>query len=375
MISRAYGSTGTMVSALGFGGMRFENTDDPDACASLVKACYDRGITYFDTAIGYGKSEEVMGLAFKEMNRTRAGRPFYVATKTFSATPGDIRRDAESSLKRLQVDAIDFYHMWCVSSLEAYRERKLKGALTGFEKLKEEGLVRHICVSSHMNGDEIGEMLRDYPFEGALLGHSAMNFAFREAALEAAAELGRGVVAMNPLGGGIIPRHADRFSFVKSQPGETVTEGALRFLFNDPRVTVTLVGMSNMGQLDEAMNAMDGFQPLAPAAVARIRTSLQESFDEMCTSCSYCDDCPSGLPLPKLMESYNHYMLSGNATDMINRLNWHWSLLSENNGLGRCTECGACEKACTQKLPIIDRLKTIGAEIARYQKEAAEKKK
>ena len=63
MLYRTYGQTNLDVSALGFGGMRFKDQKDVDACAALVKAAYDGGINYFDTAIGYGESETVMGVA------------------------------------------------------------------------------------------------------------------------------------------------------------------------------------------------------------------------------------------------------------------------------------------------------------------------
>jgi predicted aldo/keto reductase-like oxidoreductase len=373
MIYRDYGSTGITCSALGFGGMRFPQETAADDCAALVKAAYDAGITYFDTSIGYGRSEEVMGLAFKDMLKTRARRPFTVATKTFAATPDSIRRDAETSLKRLQIDAIDFYHMWCVLSPQAYSKRKLSGALKGFAKLKEEGLVRHIVVSSHMDGADIAEMLRDYPFEGVLLGYSAMNFAYREAAIEAAAQGRRGVVVMNPLGGGIIPQNPERFAFVRSRPDETVVEGALRFLFNDPRITTTLVGFSNRQQLDEALRAVNGFAPLAPATVQHIRDSIRGAFNELCTGCAYCDDCPKDIPIPKLMDAYNQFMLTGDRQNIVNRISGHWDILEKHNHLDRCIECGACEKACTQHLPIIKRLKEIRAEVERHLSEKAAK--
>lgn len=364
MIYKTYGSTGIKVSALGFGGMRFENTDDPEKCAELVKACYDAGINYFDTAIGYGKSEELMGAAFREMKATRAVRPFYVATKTFSGTEDEVRRDCETSLKRLQVDAIDFYHVWCVLSPEAWRERRGQGVLRAFEKLRDEGLVKNICVSSHMRGKEIAELLNDYPFAGVLLGYSAMNFAFRDAALDEASRLGRAVVAMNPLGGGIIPQHPERFGFLRTRPEETVTEGALRVLFNDPRVTVALVGLSNLKQLGEALAAVNGFQPIPAERVAKMRQELRGAFDSLCTGCGYCEPCPQGVPIPKVMDAYNQYALSDRLASISDRMAWHWGLLEGGHHLNDCTACRKCEVACTQKLPIVDRIHVVRDEVA-----------
>ena len=359
MIYKTYGSTGINVSAIGFGGMRFTNQDDVDACASLIKAAYDAGINYFDTSIGYGTSEDLFGVAIKEMSTTRKQKPFYIATKTMQPNPADVRRECETSLKRMGVDSIDFYHVWCILTPDAYRERKANGVMKEFEKLKSEGLIKHICVSSHMTGSEIAAMLNDYPFEGILLGYSASNFAYREAGIEAAAKLNRGVVAMNPLAGGVIPQNPDRFSFVKTRPDETVVEGAIRFLLNDPRITVALVGLSDKEQLDEAIRAVDGFTPIAPKAVRKIRNSIKEAFNELCTGCRYCDSCPQGIPIPKLMDAYNQYLLTGKPKDILDRLGWHWGIGRKDEYLTKCTRCGQCEKACTQKLPICERLQFI----------------
>ena len=368
MLYKRYGQTGIDVSAVGFGGMRFNNQDDVDQCASLVKAAYDADVNYFDTAIGYGKSEELFGVAFKEMKKTRASKPFYVATKTNSADPRKVREECETSLARMGLDAIDFYHVWCILARDNYDRRNANGVLKEFEKLKDEGLIKHICVSTHMTGSDIGEMLKDYPFEGVLLGYSAMNFAYREAGIQAAADLGLGVVVMNPLGGGLIPKHPDKFAFVKTRADETVVEGALRFLINDPRITVALVGLSTEEQLTEALGAVNGFRAIPAEKVNGIRKGLNESFNQMCTACQYCDNCPQGIPVPQLMESYNMSMLDGNATGMLNRLRWHWGVPLDSAHFSACVECGECEAACTQKLPIMTRLKEIAAEAEKFRK-------
>jgi predicted aldo/keto reductase-like oxidoreductase len=358
MLYRVHPSTGLSLSAIGFGGMRFQNPDDPEACAALMMAAYDAGINYFDTAIGYGKSEELFGVALKEMQKTRKERPFYVTSKTFANTRDDLRRDVETSLTRMGLDYLDFYHFWCLLSPEIYRERR--GILSEFAKLKEEGLIRHVAVSSHMSGSDIGVMLDDYPFESILLGYSPMNFLYREPALDAAAKKGIGVVVMNPLGGGIIPQHPDRFAFLKSHDDETVVEAALRFLINDPRITVSLVGFSTIDQVREAVSAVDGFTPFTADRLAQIRAGMSASFDQMCTGCQYCDHCPVELPIPKLMDAYNQYLLTGDREQIANRLSWHWSLLHERDYFDKCTACGACEAVCTQHLPIIARIREVG---------------
>lgn len=374
MLHKTYGATGISVSAIGFGGMRFSDQTQTEECASLVKYAFDQGINYFDTAPGYGKSEELMGVAFKTMLKERAQRPFYVSSKTFGGDPSSVRRDLETSLTRMGLEYIDFYHMWCILTPASYAERKRNGVLKEFERLKDEGLIRHICVSSHMTGSDIGTMLEDYPFEGVLLGYSAMNFAYREGGIAAAGKLNRGVVTMNPLGGGVIARESKRFDFVRTQDAETVVEGALRFIINDPRITLALVGFSSTDQVDEAVRAVDGFRPLSEAQVSKIRSGLKQSFNELCTSCRYCDECPQGIPVPKYLEAYNHMVLGNGPQDMINRLQWHWGISLDDDYLDRCTQCGLCNSACTQKLPVHERLAAIRDEIIRARAVAAEKK-
>ena len=359
MIYKDYGSTGVKVSTIGFGGMRFPDQNNQEACVQLVKTAYDKGITYFDTASGYGKSEELFGVAFREMRKTRKERPFYVSTKTFQSEELLIRKELETSLTRMQLDYIDFYHVWCITSMDAYEERKRKGVLATFQKLKDEGLIKHVCVSTHVTGTDVAKMLDDYPFAGVLLGYSAMNFKFREAGLDAAAKKGAGLVVMNPLGGGIIPRFPDRFAFVKTRDDETIVQGALRFLLNDPRITVTLVGFSCPEHITEAVAAVDGFQPIAKPALEKIRDGIKGAFNELCTGCQYCDGCPQEIPVAKLMDAYNHYLLEGRDDAIFNRLRWHWSISPEAVLQTTCTECGQCESACTQKLPIIERMKVI----------------
>ena len=368
MIYKMYGKTGIKVSALGFGGMRFENQNDIDACAGLIRHAYHSDINYFDTAPGYGKSEDLFGVAFKEMKKTRAEKPFYVSTKSNKSQPDEVRTDLENSLKRMNLDYIDFFHMWCIITYDEFLERRTRGVLDELEKLKSEGLIRHICVSTHMTGTDIGTMLRQYPFEGVLLGYSIMNFAYRNEGMDTAAELGNGIVVMNPLGGGLIPQHPERFEFVKTHPDQTVIDGALHFLINDPRVTVALVGFGTESHLQHALHAVNTFQPLPESRVESIKHHLQQAFNELCTACQYCDDCPEGIPIPKLMDAYNQYLLSGKPKDMFDRLKWHWGISLDEKWWEKCIECAACEAACTQKLPIMQRLEDMGDQVAAFQK-------
>ncbi len=357
MLYRPYGRTGKSCSVLGFGGMRFKHIHDRDACVAMMVEAARGGVNYFDTAPEYFgvRSEQVFGEGLRELRRL--GLPYYCATKTTQSKEQGIRKEIVAQLRRLDVEAIDFYHVWCILTPEDWQARKRDGVLATFRKLREEGLIRHVSVSSHLLGDEIQELLDEEGFEGVLFGYSAYNFSAREKAFDAIRARGLGCVVMNPLGGGIIPQNPEVFRFIKQREDQPIVEAALHFLWSHPEITTTLVGFGEIREVREALQAVAAFPGIDAAHVARVRGGIDGAFRELCTGCQYCDDCPEGVPVPQLMDAYNHLRLYGTKKAALDRLKWHWSMPA---GLaGRCNECGQCEQACTQHLPIIDRLKRV----------------
>jgi predicted aldo/keto reductase-like oxidoreductase len=361
MIYREYGQTGKKVSLLGFGGMRFKNVDDHDECVRMMVKAAQGGINYFDTAPGYfeTRSETVFGKGFAQMRKL--GLPYLCATKTFQSSESGIRNEIEGQLKRLNIDAIDFYHIWCVNSLNNWEMRKKDGILKTFKKLKDEGLIKHICISSHLIKDEIKELLMEGVFEGILFGYSAYNFKTRQQAFDAIKAKKLGAVVMNPLGGGVIPDHPELFKFI-SREGESTVEAALRVLWDHNDITSTLVGFDTIEHVDEALKAMESYKPRTLEELEQVKANVSSSFEGICTGCGYCieenSSCPQDIPIPKYMDAYNQKLLNKNDKDAIgNRLKWHWNL--EKSEAGKCVECGQCEKACTQHIDIIKRLKEI----------------
>ncbi len=358
MIYRDYGKTGKKVSLLGFGGMRFKEVDNHDTCIQMMLTAARGGVTYFDTAPGYfgTRSESVFGEGFAELRRQNL--PYYVATKTFAASESKIRAEIEAQLQRLNIPAIDFYHMWCIKSPQEWQDRKQAGIVQAFQKLKEEGLIKHICVSSHLTQDEIENLLMEDVFEGVLMGYSAYNFKTREKAFNAVRAKGLGAVVMNPLGGGIIPDHPELFEYLKRVPEESVVDAALHFLWDHADISTTLVGFSDESEVKDALRAMDNYVPRTAAEFEAVKNASASSMEGLCTGCGYCEDCPQNIPIPQYMDAYNQKLLNrGNTKAIGDRLTMHWGLSLEQ--AGTCVACAQCEAACTQHLPIIERLKEI----------------
>ena len=358
---RNYGKTGKKVSLLGFGGMRFSEIDNHDKCIDMMVRAAKGGVNYFDTAPGYfeTKSESVYGKGFSELRRQSL--PYYISTKTFQSEESEIRREIEASLKRLDVPAIDFYHIWCVTSLENWKERKNNGIIKSFQKLKEEKLINHICVSTHLIQNNIAELFTESIFEGVLFGYSAYNFKTREKAFATVQDKNLGAVIMNPLGGGIIPNNPELCKFLLKEGEEcnkeNAVKAALQFLWDHKPLSVALVGFANSKEIDVALSAMESYKPRTNEELAAVKENASKCFEGVCTGCSYCDVCPQEIPVPKFMDAYNRKILGASDEDIYNTLKWHWNLPPEI--AKNCIQCGQCEANCTQHLNITERLEYI----------------
>lgn len=357
MWTKSYGQTGLEISVIGFGGMRFADPADLEASASLVRHAHGRGINYFDTAPYYcdDRSEEIVGLGLRGLPRDS----FYVSTKCGEAEGAALRASLERSLQRLQVGSIDFFHIWCLLRPDQLEERTRKGAIGAALQARDEGLIRHLVVSSHLTGSDNAAVVDSGLFEGITIGYNVLNFPFRAATLDAAARRRLGVVTMNPLGGGMIPRNAERLAFLKGPRDRDVVQAAIRFNVSQPAITSALVGFSCEREVDAAISAVADFEPYPPEHLERVKANIGASFEGFCTGCGYCLPCPVDLEIPKLMDVFNARILAGNDEAMRNRLKWHWAMAPD--AAAACIECGDCENVCTQHLPIRERLKAIAA--------------
>lgn len=117
MKTRKLGNSGLEVSALGFGamGLSFPNAPAKEESIKLIRSAVEHGITFFDTAQGYGENELLVGEALQPFRKE-----VVIATKFgfkdgnfqlgLDSRPESIKATAEASLKRLKTDTIDLFY-------------------------------------------------------------------------------------------------------------------------------------------------------------------------------------------------------------------------------------------------------------------------
>ena len=363
MLYRDFGQTGKKISVLSMGGMRFPEPENIDKMARIPVAAAKAGINYFDTAPYYCKdqSETIMGKALAEIKRK--GYSVYTGSKTNSKTYDGVWRDLEKTLKRLDRDNIDFYYLWCIITDDMFNERQQGGALKALMEIREQGLADHINVSSHQDGDEIKKLVQTGYFDGILLGYNILNFDYREKGVNAAFANNLGVFVMNPLGGGLLtdPRNTERFSEFKLSKNQTMLDASLHFLLLHEQITAALVGFTTLEDVQTAVKAVESFEQVKDTDLAAYKDRIREGFSSLCAGCRYCEYCPEDIPVSKLMDTYNYWILYQDKKQVRERLKFHWNLGTDEaiELIERCTECGTCESKCTQKLPIINRLQEL----------------
>lgn len=373
---REYGKTGKKTSLLGFGGMRFRPEDLTDEaglnrCAEAVRFASELGVNYFDTAPGYcnGKSEEIFGIAFKEMPH-----PFYVSTKssiTTDKTADDVLQRINSSLHIMGIPKIHFFHMWSILDLDQYQKILAPGGpYEGAVQARDMGLIDHICFSTHCPPDDIIKIIEDDFFEGVTISFNIINYGSMLDVLEAAGDAQMGVATMNSLGGGIIPQNPEYFSDMVQSADDDVITAALRFNASFKEISVVLSGMTNREEVAQNAQAFSSVVKTYHPHDRKV-TELSFSSEKLCSGCGYCRDCPAGISIPEYMQAYNYRFFPKSdfmgmtidwfdderkvANTIFQRLRISSGMMPESF-TNPCIKCGQCESVCTQKLPIISRL-------------------
>ncbi len=369
---RPFGKTGIHVSTLGFGAMRLPAREDKkvdlERSIPMLRRGIDLGINYIDSAYGYidGTSEVAVGQAVKGYDRAK----LYLATKIPVHSPEEgteaaWRSKFETCLKRFDTPYIDFIHVHGLS-WAAYEQVVAKPgmALAAARKAQSEGLVRHVSFSSHDEPDNIIKLIDTGEFASMLVQYNYLD-RHNEPAIAHAHQRGMGVTIMGPVAGG---RLATPPVMVDGESGMEMKtpELALRFVWNNPNVSVALSGMNEMAQIEAncaAAGRAGTLDDREQEAVRRLLEKNQKLADLYCTGCAYCMPCPNDVQIPENFRYMNWYRVWGLEADakkayarLTGEDSWTpWGLVKGLKAEA-CLQCGECEPKCPQNIHIMDQL-------------------
>ena len=307
MQKRKLGSGGLEVSALGFGCMGlsfgFGPATDRNDAIKLIRAAFERGVTFFDTAEAYGPflNEEIVGEALAPVRdqvviATKFGFKDGSSRLGVDSRPERIRAVAEASLKRLRTDRIDLFYQHRVDPSVPMEE--VAGTV---QALIREGKVKHFGMSEA----GVQSIRRAHAVQPVTALQSEYSLWWREPekeVLPTLEELGIGFVPFSPLGKGFltgtigadtkfdasdfrnsVPRFSadhrqanlavvDRLGQIAEARGATRAQIALAWLLAQKPWIAPIPGTTKLHRLEENIGA--AAIVLSPADLSEIDSAL-----------------------------------------------------------------------------------------------------
>lgn len=358
----------------GFGCMRLKMTDsnevDLDNFKQMVDLFLHAGFNYFDTAHPYidGKSE----LAIREGLVKRYPRDSYVLANKLSAfsieNPEDVEPFFENQLAACGVDYFDFYLLHANSD-EMDKKLNRLGAYEKAKKFKEQGRIRHLCMSFHDTPEVLDRILSEHPEIEAVqiqfnyLDYNNPDIQSREV-YDVCRKYGKPMIVMEPVkGGSLASLNEEAEKCLTALNAGSPASFAIRYAAGFEGIFMTLSGMNDVPQMEDNLSFMTDFKPLSPeeaAAVQKVVEILNNLDIIPCTACRYCTEgCPQSINIPMLFKRKNELVQFSGQEELIRRR--YANGLKRSGKASDCIECGQCEDICPQHLPIRDLLKQVSS--------------
>jgi len=317
---RVFGRTGMQLSVLGFGcgavgGLMVRG--DPADQERTVARGLAAGVNYFDTAVQYGdgESEKNLGRILQKLKPANAavGTKVRVPPADYGRIGDAITASLEASLKRLQRDHVDIFHLHNpITTKEggtALSVRQVLGdVVPAFERLRRQGKTRFLGITAVGDTTALREAVNSGAFDSAQIVYNMLNPSAGEPLprnypaqdyerlFDATKAAGVGVVGIRVLAGGALSGSAERHPIASPAPepigsalsydadlerarrlmplvnegfAGSLTEAATRFALSHPAMGTILVGMATPQQFEDALAAVEK-GPLPQAALDRL---------------------------------------------------------------------------------------------------------
>ena len=360
---------GEELSILGYGCMRFSRKGsgvDIDKTEQELLAAIRAGVNYLDTAYIYPGSEAALGEilernGLRDQVRIATKLPQYLVKNRDS-----LDKYFDEELSRLRTDRVDYYLMHHLTDIAQWERLKTVGVLDWIAEKKAAGAIRNIGFSYHGNSDNFLKILADYDWDFCQIQYNYMDETTQAGVdgLKAAAARSIPVIIMEPLRGGKLVNklpEAAKQLMARHERGWSPADWGLRWLWDQPEVTVVLSGMNSLAMVEENVRiaseaAVGAFSAEDRAFLQRILDIIREKEKVGCTGCRYCMPCPKGVDIPGYFSSYN-LMYTESKVSGWRHFFQAVALSAEPSFASQCVQCGKCEKHCPQGIPIREQLK------------------
>jgi aryl-alcohol dehydrogenase-like predicted oxidoreductase len=265
VVTRAIPKTGERLPIVGLGSSatfsQIAGAADTEAVKSVFMAMLEQGGTVFDTAPGYGASEEVAAKAVNELgvrDRVFWATKMNVAGRGAGADPARARAQVDTSLARLGRDKIDLIQVHNVADMDTQ--------FPIVEEYKQAGRVRYVGTTTTFKPqyEALYQLIRENSFDFIGIDYAVDNIDAEERIFPLAQDRGVGVLVYLPFGrtrlwdrveGHDVPEWAQEFG------ATTWAQFFLKFAASHPAVTAVTPATSKPHHMVDNMTAARGRLP------------------------------------------------------------------------------------------------------------------
>lgn len=257
------GKTGAQIPLLGLGtapgGMGLEDSE----ARALYEEAIDLGVTYIDTAPGYERAHSQLKHIVP-----RCRDELFLVSKTHTAEYQEALEQVEKNLDALGTDRLDLMYVHSLGHLDVERVLAKDGALAGLREAQRRGWTRYVGITAHHAPWKSAKVLREAEIDVCMF---ALNFAdrhtynFENQVLPLARAQNAGVAAMKVYGGSIDMKYDKPYPSMLTHSGFADHESALRYALALPGVDLAVLGVFNEAELEQNIEWVRRYQPLAAA--------------------------------------------------------------------------------------------------------------
>ena len=319
------GKTELMVTSTAMGCLPVQRCDE-DYAVRLLRAAFEGGINYFDTANAYTDSEKKIGLALSDVRDK-----IIISTKSAARDKAGVLAHIENSLRMMKTDYIDLFQFHQVTEVPDPNDPN--GAYAGALEAKERGWIRHIGVTSHrVNIAE--DCIASGLFETLQFPFSYISSERDLALAQKCKEADMGYIAMKGLAGGMLNNARACHAFMKSYDN-----------------VVPIWGIQKLEELEQWLALAEEDPDLDEELSAFIRQERQELSGSFCRSCGYCMPCPAGIEIFNCARM--NMLLRRSPWQQYMTDTWREKMEKIND----CIGCHSCSSRCPYQLDTPNLLK------------------
>lgn len=337
--------TGDRISEIGLGSA-YMCEARIDEAVRAVRTAYDGGINYYDLGAGNSRAFPIWREALGEVRenvfyQVHFGADYSGGEYGWTLELDAVKRSVDWMMKELGTDYIDYGMIHCQDELPDWEAYKKNGVYDYLSRMKENGVVRHIGLSSHtpavinriLDGARVDMLLFSInPAYDYGHGEFANGSVDERAAVYRRCERdGVGISVMKPFSGGQL-LDAAQSPFKKA----LTPHQCIRYALDKPGVLTVLPGAQSVAEVERLLAYHD--QPEEALDYSVIGSFAPIEAGGKCVYCNHCQPCPLGLDIA-LINKYYDLAQAGDSMAAE-----HYRKLEKK--ASDCAGCGHCDKRC-----------------------------